>query len=42
MSESYLGLPWFARYIIAFTKAGAFTVLCGIHPKMKLIVTVRE
>ena len=31
-----------AKTDIAFTKAGAFTVLCGIHPKMKLIVTVRE
>ncbi len=25
---------------IAFTKSGVFTVLCGIHPKMKLFVRV--
>lgn len=24
-----------------FTSAGTFTVLCGIHPKMRLAVTVR-
>jgi plastocyanin len=26
---------------ITFTKAGTFTVRCGIHPKMKMVVTVR-
>ena len=26
---------------IPFTKSGTFNVLCGIHPKMKLIVNVR-
>jgi plastocyanin len=26
---------------IRFTKAGTFAVLCGIHPKMRLNVTVR-
>ena len=26
---------------VRFTKAGSFTVLCGIHPRMKLAVTVR-
>ena len=31
-----------AKADITFTKTGAFTVLCGIHPKMKLAVTVRE
>jgi plastocyanin len=25
---------------IAFSMAGSFTVLCGIHPKMKLVVRV--
>lgn len=25
---------------VRFSKAGAFTVLCGIHPKMRLAVTV--
>lgn len=25
---------------ITFPKAGTFTVLCGIHPKMKLVVNV--
>jgi plastocyanin len=25
---------------VVFTKAGTFTVMCGIHPKMKLIVEV--
>lgn len=27
---------------IVFTKAGVFTVLCGIHPRMKMRVTVQE
>jgi plastocyanin len=27
---------------VTFTKLGTFTVLCGIHPKMRLVVTVRE
>ncbi|WP_237482845.1 hypothetical protein [Lichenibacterium dinghuense] len=31
-----------AKADIVFTKAGTFNVLCGIHPKMKLAVTVRE
>jgi plastocyanin len=26
---------------IAFPTAGTFDVLCGIHPKMRLVVTVR-
>ena len=26
---------------VRFTKAGTFTVLCGIHPRMKLAVNVR-
>ena len=26
---------------VRFTTAGQFTVLCGIHPKMRLAVTVR-
>lgn len=30
-----------AKADIVFTKAGSFDVLCGIHPKMKLVVTVR-
>jgi hypothetical protein len=25
---------------VAFTASGNFTVLCGIHPKMKLLVHV--
>lgn len=31
-----------AKADITFTKSGTFNVLCGIHPKMKLVVTVRE
>lgn len=31
-----------AKADITFTKPGTFNVLCGIHPKMKLVVTVRE
>ena len=31
-----------AKTDVTFTKPGTFTVLCGIHPKMKLVVTVRE
>ena len=31
-----------AKADITFSKVGHFTVLCGIHPKMKLVVTVRE
>ncbi len=27
--------------LIPFTRAGQFNVLCGIHPKMRLAVTVR-
>lgn len=30
-----------ARAIITFPTEGDFTVLCGIHPKMKLVVHVR-
>ena len=25
---------------ISFTKSGVFTILCGIHPKMRMVVTV--
>jgi plastocyanin len=30
-----------SRTNIVFSKAGTFTVLCGIHPKMKLVVHVQ-
>lgn len=30
-----------ARAVVTFPKAGEFTVLCGIHPKMKLAVHVQ-
>lgn len=30
-----------ARFEVAFTEAGTFTVRCAIHPKMKLVVTVQ-
>jgi len=30
-----------SRYDVAFTVAGDFTVLCAIHPKMKLVVHVK-
>ncbi len=30
-----------SRNQVTFTKAGTFTVLCGIHPKMKLVVDVK-
>lgn len=30
-----------AKAVVAFPKWGDFTVLCGIHPKMKLTVRVR-
>ena len=30
-----------ARAVITFPKEGDFTVLCGVHPKMKLAVHVR-
>ncbi|MCJ2121111.1 methylamine utilization protein [Methylobacterium sp. J-077] len=30
-----------ARAVITFPKEGDFTVLCGVHPKMKLAVRVR-
>lgn len=30
-----------SRTVVAFPSPGTFTVLCGIHPKMKLIVTVK-
>lgn len=29
-----------SRTDVVFTKAGTFTVLCGIHPKMKMAVDV--
>ena len=31
-----------AKADIVFTKGGTFDVLCGIHPKMRLVVTVRD
>lgn len=30
-----------SRIVVAFPTKGSFTVLCGIHPKMKLAVTVK-
>jgi plastocyanin len=52
MHHAYIDEPTFsfdsgdqepgAKADILFTKAGTFSVLCGIHPKMKLVVTVRE
>jgi plastocyanin len=30
-----------SRSQVTFTKAGTFTVLCGIHPRMKLVVEVK-
>lgn len=30
-----------SRTVVAFPRKGSFTVLCGIHPKMKLAVTVK-
>ncbi len=30
-----------SRIVVAFPSKGSFTVLCGIHPKMKLLVTVK-
>ncbi|WP_286159028.1 hypothetical protein [Methylobacterium sp. Leaf456] len=30
-----------SRSVVAFPTKGSFTVLCGIHPKMKLAVTVK-
>ena len=30
-----------SRTIVAFPTRGSFTVLCGIHPKMKVAVTVK-
>ena len=30
-----------SRTDIVFSEAGQFTVLCGIHPKMRLVVTVK-
>lgn len=29
-----------SRTEVKFTKTGTFTILCGIHPKMKLVVRV--
>lgn len=49
--HAYLDHPDFAfdigeqapgsRTVVAFPRKGSFTVLCGIHPKMKLAVTVK-
>lgn len=33
--------PSGTRTDVRFTKAGSFTVLCGIHPRMRLTVNVR-
>ncbi|MBB2960057.1 hypothetical protein [Methylobacterium sp. R2-1] len=30
-----------SKTVVYFPKAGQFTVLCGIHPKMKLAVSVK-
>lgn len=30
-----------SKTVVYFPKAGQFTILCGIHPKMKLAVSVR-
>lgn len=30
-----------SRTSVTFPRAGSYTVMCGIHPKMKLIVQVR-
>lgn len=30
-----------SRTVVRFPKAGHFTILCGIHPKMKLAVSVK-
>lgn len=30
-----------AEFKVPFTKSGAYQVSCGIHPKMKLSITVR-
>ncbi|WP_232629697.1 hypothetical protein [Methylobacterium sp. Leaf118] len=30
-----------SKSVVAFPKKGTFTVLCGIHPKMKLLVAVK-
>jgi plastocyanin len=30
-----------SRIVVTFPAKGSFTVLCGIHPKMKLAVTVK-
>jgi plastocyanin len=30
-----------SRFEIAFPEVGTFTIRCAIHPKMKLVVTVR-
>ncbi len=31
-----------SRTDVVFAKAGTFTVLCGIHPKMKMVVHVGD
>ena len=33
--------PGGARSDVRFTKPGSFTVLCGIHPRMRMTVTVK-
>lgn len=30
-----------SKTVVAFPRAGQFTILCGIHPKMKLLVAVK-
>lgn len=30
-----------SKTVVTFPKAGQFTILCGIHPKMKLAVSVK-
>lgn len=31
-----------SKYDVAFPVSGTFTILCAIHPKMRLVVTVAE
>lgn len=31
-----------SKYDVAFPVSGTFTILCAIHPKMRLVVTVNE
>ncbi len=30
-----------SKSVVAFPRQGQFTILCGIHPKMKLLVSVK-